>query len=88
MGYCYLKTERNLNPEPLAAKTKYNSKKKFKNGVIGSDGDGGENIGSKVLDFNPYSNLCGLVALAPGENPGFYRDIIRKVVGKIPPSYD
>ena len=49
----------NLDPNPLAAKTKYNS-------------EGGE--------FKVYSNLCGHVGLAPGEDVTQVWEAMQKVV--------
>ena len=58
-GYTYLPTSVNLDPNPLAAKTKYNS-------------EGGE--------FKVYSNLCGHVGLAPGEDVTQVWEAMQKVV--------
>merc|ERR1712216_275568 len=73
-GYTYLKSECNLDPNGLASMTKYNSKKS-------SSGDS---------VYNRYSNLCGHVGLAPGENAELYRQKIQELlVGSgAKPQYD
>ena len=58
-GYTYLPTSVNLDPNPLAAQTKYNSQ----------DGE-----------FKVYSNLCGHVGLAPGEDVTQVWEAMQKVV--------
>ena len=58
-GYTYLPTVTNLDLNPLAAQTKYNS-------------EGGV--------FKVYSNLCGHVSLAPGEDVKSIWEAMQKVV--------
>ena len=78
-GYTYLKTHVNLDFERKAVLTKFNSKKRKR----GDDG-----TIPTVNEFNCYSNICGHIALAPGENVSIYRDAIECVLRKCKPCFD
>lgn len=85
--YTYQTTDVNLDYQKTAQLTKYNSRSGSVN--INVNVDEINSIPS-VSDFKPYSNICGLIALAPHqmERLGLYKEAILATEKETPPKYD
>jgi hypothetical protein len=76
-GYTYLKAILNTNYESNASRTKGNSLN------INEEID----RPPQLEDFKSYSNLCGHLALAPGEDPDEYWGASQRAQERAPPQY-